>query len=95
MTTPGLAARVADRADAAVTACDLAQLEREARRGQERVAAPVDRRRARVGGLAVEDDAVSLDPDGAEHGAHGEALALQHGPLLDVQLEVGAHVLEP
>ena len=58
----GLAARVADRADAAVTTCDLAQLEREARRGQERVAAAVDRRRARVGGLAVEDRAGAARP---------------------------------
>ena len=86
----GLAARVADRADAAVTTCDLAELEREARRGQERVAAPVDRRRARVGGLPVEDETVPLHPDGAEHRADREALGLEHRPLLDVQLEVGA-----
>ena len=90
-----LAARVAHRADAVVPARDLAQLEREARGREERVAPLVDRRRPGVRGLPVEDDAVTLDADGAEHRADGETLALEHRALLDVQLEVGADVLEP
>ena len=45
--------------------------------------------------LAAEDHAVALDADRAEHGPDREAEALEHRPLLDVQLEVGAHVAQP
>ena len=41
-------------------------------------------------GLADEPQDVPLDPVGADHRAGGSAHRLEHRPLLDVQLEVGA-----
>ena len=49
----------------------------------------------RVRGLSVEDHPVALDADRSEHRPDREPLALEHRPLLDVQLEVRADVLEP
>ena len=46
-------------------------------------------------GLPAEDHAVALHADRAEHRPDGQAEALEHRPLLDVQLEVGAHVPQP
>ena len=80
--------------DAAVADRGVAHREREARRGEERVAPVRHRRRAGVRGLAAEDHAVALDADRAEHGADRQPEALEHRPLLDVQLEVGAHVAQ-
>ena len=76
----------------AVTDGGVAHREREARGREERVAPVGHRRRAGVRGLSAEDHAVALHADRAEHRPDGEAETLEHGPLLDVQLEVGAHV---
>ena len=72
----------------------IAHREREARGGQEGVAPVRHRGRAGVRRLAAEDHAVALDADGAEHRSDRQTEALEHRPLLDVQLEVGAHVAE-
>ena len=78
----------------AVTDCGVAHREGEARGREERVAPVGHRRRAGVRGLSAEDHAVALHADRAEHRPDGEAEPLEHGPLLDVQLEVGAYVLQ-
>ncbi len=77
---------------AAVPDRRVAHREREARRGEERVAAMRHRRRAGMRGLTAEDHAVALDADRAEDRPDGQAEPLEHRALLDVQLEVGAHV---
>jgi hypothetical protein len=43
--------------------------------------------------LALEREAVALDPDGPAHSRHRDALAFQHGPLFDVQLQIGDQAL--
>ena len=48
------------------------------------------RRGAGVRGLPGEDGEVALDAEGPEHRRRGLATALEHGSLLDVQLDVGA-----
>ena len=73
----------------------VAHGEREARRGEKGIAPVGHGRRAGVRRLAAEDHAVALDADRAEHGSDGHAEALEHRPLLDVQLEIGAHVAQP
>ena len=70
------------------------QLERELGRAGEGVAAPVHRRRAGMGRLAVPRDARALDPERPEHDAEREVHRLEHRALLDVQLEVGRRVCE-
>ena len=69
---------------------DLAAGERRLGGGEERIAAHRDRRRARVRGLADEAQDVALDTVGADDRAGRSAHRLEHRPLLDVQLEVGA-----
>ena len=73
---------------------DLADLELEPRGAGERVSPLGHRRRAGVGGLPVEGDAMALDAERAEHGSEGQPHRLEHRPLLDVQLEVGGCALE-
>ena len=87
------AAHRADRA-AADARGDLAQLELELRGAGERVAPLVHRSRARVRRLAAPGDAMALDAERPEHDAERDVHALEHRPLLDVQLEVGGGVLE-
>ena len=41
-----------------------------------------------MGGLPRPDDPPALDAVGPEHGAEGDPHRLEHGPLLDVELEV-------
>src|SRR5581483_7440625 len=93
---PRLRHDAADRADgaAADASRDLADLELELRRPRERVAALVHRRRARVRSLTAEGDAVALDAERAEDDTERELERLEHGALLDVQLEVGARAGE-
>ena len=69
---------------------NLATGERRLGGGEERVAAHRDRRRSRVRGLADEPQHVALDPVGADNRAGGSPHRLEHGPLLDVELEVRA-----
>ena len=71
---------------------DLAERERALRSGEERVAPHRDRRRPRVRRLADEAQHVALDAEGAEHDAGRLVHRLEHGPLLDVQLEIRARV---
>jgi hypothetical protein len=47
-----------------------------------------------VGGLAGEDREMALYAAGAEHGCGRLSLALEHGPLLDVHLQVRARAAE-
>ena len=96
VTMPGLRDDAAHRADraAADAGGDLAQLELELRGAGERVAPLVHRGRARVRRLAAPRDAMALDAERPEHDAEREVHALEHRPLLDVQLEVGGGVLE-
>jgi hypothetical protein len=47
-----------------------------------------------VGVLAGEAHRVALDAEGAEDGSEREVEALEHRPLLDVQLEVGGGAFE-
>ena len=54
----------------------------------ERVAATVHRRRAGVSCGAFDDDLAARDADDAGDDAEGHRRALEHGPLLDVHLEV-------
>ena len=84
------------RADRSVAGAlgDLADVERELRRRGQRVAALVHRSRAGVGRLAPEGDLVAFDPEGAEDDAERDVHRLEHGPLLDVELQVGGGVLE-
>ena len=77
-----------------VRAGDLADLERELRGGGEGVAPLVHRRRAGVRGLPAERDLVPLDPEGPEDDPERQAEGLEHRPLLDVELEIGAGGLE-
>src|SRR5262249_33287389 len=92
----GLRDDAAHRADRATPGLlrDLADPQLELRRAGERVAARVHRRRARVRGLAAERDEVTLDAEGAEHDAEGQAQRLEHRALLEVQLEIGRRILE-
>src|SRR5262245_50772586 len=73
---------------------DLADLERKLRSRRKRVASLVHRRRARVRGLAAEGDLVAFDAEGAEDDSEREVHGLEHGPLLDVELEIGGRALE-
>jgi hypothetical protein len=77
------------RADPAVLARDFLDAQCQPGCRQARVAPHVHRRRARVRGLAGEREAMPLDAEGAGHGRDRHALPLQHGALLDVQLQVG------
>ena len=60
----------------------------------ERIAALIHRRRPCVSGLAALGDPVALDAERAEHKLERYVHRLEHGALLDVQLEVGRRVLE-
>ena len=83
----------AGRRDAAVAAADLLDAQCHRCGCEPRVPAAVHRRRARVGSLATEQEAVPLDPRAAADGGSPQALVLQHRALLDVKLEVRAHPL--
>ena len=85
-------ARLAARAPGGAVAAlvrepDLADVERGARRRQERVLPHVHRRRARVGRPPAEHRGTALDPDRAQHGRCGLVARLENRALLDVQLE--------
>ena len=71
---------------------DLAALERGLRRGEKRVAPHRNRRRSGMRGLPGEPQHVTLDAERAEHDAGRLVHRLEHRPLLDVQLEIGARV---
>ena len=89
------AARRLDRADgrhAAGIERDAPAFEHEARRRCHGVAPHVHRRRPHVRSLAAEAHDVALHAVGPEHGRQGQPEALEHGPLLDVQLEIGGRV---
>ena len=73
---------------------DAPDVERQPGRACEGVAPLVHRRRAGVGGLARPGDPVALDAERAEDDAEREVERLEHGALLDVQLEVGGGVLQ-
>ena len=73
---------------------DDVDLLRQPGRRQQRVAAHVHGRGARVGRLTAKGEAVALDAVGAQHRAQRQLQALQHRPLLDVQLDVGAGVFK-
>ena len=60
--------------------------------GEEGVAAHRNRRRPGVRGLADEPQNVALDAVSADHRAGGSPHRFEHGPLLNVELEVGAWV---
>ena len=47
-----------------------------------------------MGGLAAEGDLVAFDAEGAEDDSEWELHRLEHGPLLDVELEVGGRAGE-
>ena len=47
-----------------------------------------------MGGLAAERDLVPLDAERPEHDAEREVERFEHGPLLDVQLEIGDGAFE-
>src|SRR5215218_2214732 len=93
---PGPRHHAAGGTDRAVAdlARDVADVERELRGAGERVAAPVHRRRPGVRGLAAPGDPRALDAERAEHHPERQVQRLEHRPLLDVQLEVRASVLE-
>ena len=96
VTMPGLATTPPDvqTAPPPISRGDLADLQRELGRAGESVAPLVHRRRPRMGRLAAPGDALALDAEGAEHGAEREVQRLEHGALLDVQLEVRRGALE-
>ena len=71
---------------------DLATGERRFGGSKERVAAHRDWRRSRVRGLADEPQHVALDAVGADHRTGRSSHRLEHGPLLDVELEIRARV---
>ena len=71
-----------------------AELQRQLRRPGERVTPRVHRRRPGVRGLALPGDEVALDAERAQNDAERQVKRLEHGALLDVQLEVGGCVLE-
>src|SRR5439155_6324776 len=71
---------------------DLAALERGLRGGEKRVAPHRNRRRSRVRGLTGEPDHVALDAERAEDDTGRLLHRFEHGPLLDVQLEVRTRV---
>jgi hypothetical protein len=73
-------------ADALVPAADLLHGERVAGGGEARVSTHVHRRRAGVGRLALEAKAVTFDAECAAHGRGRDALSLEDGSLLDVEL---------
>ena len=72
----------------------LAEREDDARRARERVAAQLHRGRPGVVGLAGEAHAEAEHPGDRGDDAEVDATALEHGPLLDVQLEVGAELAD-
>ncbi len=92
----GLGDDAAHRADGALprTLRDLADLELESRRARECVAALVHGCRAGVGGLSAEGDLVAFDAESAEDDSERELHRLEHGPLLDVELQIGGRALE-
>ena len=47
-----------------------------------------------MGSLAAPGDPVPLDAEGAENDAERQVHRLEHGPLLDVELEIGGRALE-
>ena len=73
---------------------DVPQLERELGGAGERVAPRVHRRRPGVRGLALPRDEVTLDAERPQDDAERKVQRLEHGALLDVQLEVGGRILE-
>ena len=87
---PGFVTTPAHRADGALPGPlrDLTDLELESRGARERVAPLVHRCRAGVRGLAAEGDLVALDAERAQDDAERQIERLEHGPLLDVELEV-------
>ena len=81
-----------DRGDAVVAFTDFGDGERESCCGPEAVASHLHRHGARMGGLALEDQALALDALRAGDGADAQPLGLEDGALLDVHLHVGLHV---
>ena len=75
--------------------CHLAQRQHHARPAHERVAAQLHGSRAGVVGLAGEARTEAEHPGDRRDDAEVDAIALQHGPLLDVQLQVGAELADP
>jgi len=73
---------------------DRADLEGKPRCPRERIATLVIGCRAGVCRLTPERHARALDAEGAEHNPERDVHRLEHRPLLDVQLEIGARVLE-
>ncbi len=71
---------------------DLATGERRLGGSEERVTAHGDWRRPRVRRLADEPQNMALDSVGADHRTRGSPHRFEHGPLLDVELEVRARV---
>ena len=72
----------------------VAQLEQQPRRGAQRLPALLHRRRAGVGRLAVEADHVALDADRPVDHRQRQAEVLEHGPLLDVELDVAEDAVQ-
>lgn len=72
---------------------DGANFERQFRGGGQRVTPRVHRCRSRMSLLPVKRDGVALHAFGAEHDTKGQAELFEHGPLLDVQLEIGGSVV--
>src|SRR5688572_1468799 len=84
-----------DRADAAIAAlCDLVDFRAHLCCGEERIAAAVHGRAARVRRLPVERDRMPLDAKRTQHSAKWQIQVQQHGALLDVQLQVGGCILQ-
>ena len=83
----------ADRRDQAVRApADALDCEHDLGRGGERVAPSSHRQRAGVPGLPSDDDAgARLARDGGDD-TDRNVLALEHGPLLDVHLEIAGEL---
>ncbi len=93
---PGRHVDAAARADRAVADLggDLAHSSASLAAPGERVATLVHRRRASVRSLTEPGDARALDTEGAEHDPERQTEQLEHGPLLDVELQVRAGALE-
>src|SRR6185503_19807941 len=73
----------------------LPKLQHDPRRASEGIPAPVHRRRPCVVGRAEELDAEAEEPSDRRDDSEVLAALLEDGPLLDMELEIGANPFDP
>ena len=72
--------------------CDASDVQGQLRSGREGIVPGVHGCRAGVRFLAVESDGVALYSLGAQHHSQGQTQGFEHGPLFDVEFQIGGRV---